>query len=331
MEWTQEKVEFLRTHNSEPIHVLMSALDCTKSSIGDARRRYKLRLYKWWSEKDDQFLLEHYNDMSYREIGKALGKSGDTVQKRARKLGLYKEHYGSKRWSAEELEYLKNHIFGMDMGDIANYLNRTRRAVIEKAREYGYVDERRWTKEEINYVLQHKEESLKDLSKALNRSANSVQKKRKKLMKIKKVARWTDKDVEYLKKALDMGKTIAFIARRLRRTKSSISSKKSKLGLEGCYSEYMRLGSLLKILFRSPKANTSSYKWARRNGLPIIEKDKNILLVDIQEFWEWAKNNQDKINLAKVEPYELGYEPEWAEKKRNTDRLKEAEERWAKC
>lgn len=59
------------------------------------------------------------------------------------------------------------------------------------------------------------------------------------------------------------------------------------------------------------------------NGFPVkyhrVNKNR-FRVVDLDEFWEWAEQHKDLINLKHMEPLALGKEPDWVKVKRNADK-----------
>ena len=54
----------------------------------DADQLPTAKYHKRWTLKDDEFLCKFYNEMLNRDIDRALGKSTQAIQCRAKKLGL---------------------------------------------------------------------------------------------------------------------------------------------------------------------------------------------------------------------------------------------------
>lgn len=50
-----------------------------------------------WTENQDRFIKNNYNDMTYQEIGDILGRSKSAVQARCRKFGLLKSYSSIKK------------------------------------------------------------------------------------------------------------------------------------------------------------------------------------------------------------------------------------------
>ena len=51
-------------------------------------------------------------------------------------------------------------------------------------------------------------------------------------------------------------------------------------------------------------------------------------MVGERQVHEWAEENQDMIDIAKIEPLTLGKEPEWVSVMRSQRRTEIAKKRW---
>jgi predicted transcriptional regulator len=90
-----------------------------------------------WKEKELEFLMKNYPEMTAREIAEKLGRSIRAVWDKAAKLGVIK--YPIRKWSVEEEDYLKENYHKMRSRDIAYVLGRTAPAVRNYARKLGLV------------------------------------------------------------------------------------------------------------------------------------------------------------------------------------------------
>ena len=139
---------------------------------------------------------------------------------------------------------------------------------------------------------------------------------------------WTKEEIEYLESA--WGRiSIPKIAKALNRSVDSVIVKKNRMKLgawtEGT-GEYITVNQLCKLLGKSNASSWTKEKFVR-DGLNIkmrrIGSKKNkFAMVKISDFWEWAENNQDKVNFLKLEPNTFGDEPEWVEQKRKNDQIR---------
>lgn len=88
---------------------------------------------KYWSDQEVQFLYDHADDMTVKEVAQALGRSLSSVDVKRARLGIKK----SKSWTEEDDEYLEEYYGIRSVDSIARKLGRTRKAVIRRANTTG--------------------------------------------------------------------------------------------------------------------------------------------------------------------------------------------------
>lgn len=134
--------------------------------------------------------------------------------------------------------------------------------------------------------------------------------------------RWTVDEEELLLKYIDNGMSMAYIAKRLKRSISSVVSKVERMGHSSKY-----CGDKIyfyQIITAMGFSNNYMYlldKWIRM-GLEI--KDQKIReisykVVDLKHFWKWAYEHRDNLDFRNMEPYALGCEPDWVKSKIKAD------------
>lgn len=140
---------------------------------------------------------------------------------------------------------------------------------------------------------------------------------------------WTVEQNHYLE--LNIGvKSFTQIAKKLGRSPKAIQRQAEKLGISntkvasGKLSVHM-LATALNLADKTVK------KLIVQNGLPTVQFDfrynskdekqpkRLSYYIDIQEFWNWAKDNKQLINWYKVEKNALPLEPEWIAEQRKAD------------
>lgn len=63
-------------------------------------------------------------------------------------------------------------------------------------------------------------------------------------------------------------------------------------------------------------------RWVDNHGLPHIRRSLNVLssckhiLIDPEEFWEWAEQNKERIDFLRIEKNTIVPEPKWVEEER---------------
>lgn len=89
MRWTAEHDELLRVHYPEGVGAAAAKLGRSRGSVTSRAHRLELTARpRWWSEREDDFLLSKWGRMPLRSIAKQLGRSVAATHWRAGKLGL---------------------------------------------------------------------------------------------------------------------------------------------------------------------------------------------------------------------------------------------------
>ena len=138
-----------------------------------------------WTEQDIEYLRRHYGIMSRKQLAEALGRTVNTVQDRACKLGLTRQHTPSKRWSKKEEEFLRQQVGRMTKEELARKLGRSYNSVAGKIQMMGLSGSRSaggrggkgkvWSGEEEDLLRQkYATESIEELARLLGRSVNSI-------------------------------------------------------------------------------------------------------------------------------------------------------------
>ena len=134
---------------------------------------------------------------------------------------------------------------------------------------------------------------------------------------------WSDYEINYLEDK--WGETsIPAIAKHLRRSIGAVKNKATRLGLQRFVhqGEYITFAQLIRAI---GQRGNYSYLLRRlpKDGFPIKEKlmiNKTVKIVWLKDFWDWAKENQTKIDFSNFEENMLGPEEEWVKNKRRVDR-----------
>lgn len=146
--------------------------------------------------------------------------------------------------------------------------------------------------------------------------------------------KWTSQEVEFLE---DSWGSIPLdkICKKLDRSSKAVCAKASRLGLGNMLDSIdcitaKHLGNSLGI------CSKTVVKWINEKGLKakhtsLTGKRMN-WLINVNDFWKWAEDNQDLINLYKLEENELGKEPQWVKEKRKRDyKFRRNEKRYSKA
>lgn len=140
-------------------------------------------------------------------------------------------------------------------------------------------------------------------------------------------ARWSKEDLEYLEKTYGKAK-IKNMARRLNRSQRAITKKAFDLGLKMEYSDDGMPLSEFRRVTNIPKTYLETL--IQKHNLPsrLIGPYRKIYP---NRFWEWAKENQEKINWGSFPESAIGQEPRWVSKARQgTHTLRNKGKPWSK-
>lgn len=145
---------------------------------------------------------------------------------------------------------------------------------------------------------------------------------------------WTPEEIEYLQENLG-NVSMNYLVSKLNRTQNSIIIKATKLGIGGATikTDYLLPNIAGKMIGKDIK--TIMY-WIKYKDLAFTKKNirgnKKRVLIEYDTFIKFLKDNQDLWDSRKVEPYALGYEPEWLIEKRKLDRQKpkKSQQKWTK-
>ena len=88
-------------------------------------RKQKMKME--WTKQDEIYLQQNYGKKSIKEIANYLGRSYDSVQRKAQRMHItmHKETK-SKLWTQEEIDYLEKWYEKRGSEFIAKKLNRTK-------------------------------------------------------------------------------------------------------------------------------------------------------------------------------------------------------------
>ncbi|MDU2290794.1 hypothetical protein [uncultured Clostridium sp.] len=134
--------------------------------------------------------------------------------------------------------------------------------------------------------------------------------------------RWSNEELEFLEDKWGVV-SIPGIAKELKRPVGGIKVKAKRIGLD----QHLYSGGKVTINLIIKNLGYSSYTWMIKQftkyGCPIQRKkvnNRSFRVVDINEFWKWAKENQEILNFRNFEENSLGLEPKWVKEKRKHDK-----------
>jgi hypothetical protein len=129
---------------------------------------------------------------------------------------------------------------------------------------------------------------------------------------------WTDEQKNFLIE--NLGKlSYSQIGKRIGKTERAVRQKRVRMETERPINALDCV--TIKLLARTIHASARSIKkWILQKGLKAsfkkIESKRIISQIAIEDFWEWAKENQKMISWKEFKVGELGCEPKWTKEAR---------------
>lgn len=135
---------------------------------------------------------------------------------------------------------------------------------------------------------------------------------------------WAADELEYLESNWGQ-RSITAIAEHLGRSVNAVRIIAQRHGLTRWLhsGEFITLNQLMIALGKGKVYTFQRELWLQ-NGFPLKHRKAvcmNYNIVYLEDFWAWAEQHKNLIDLSLVEPLSLGQEPMWAEAKRKTDQL----------
>lgn len=124
--------------------------------------------------------------------------------------------------------------------------------------------------------------------------------------------RWTNEDIDYLKES--WGKfSVDNIAKKIQKTRASVCAKAYRLGLgrQVDYQGYITLVHLSEMLNID---KVTFYRYAKKYNLKYIDKKlpkSTIRITTTDDFFDWAKDHLDIIDVCNIPINYFGVEPDW--------------------
>jgi len=103
--WTEDEIIALKELYplGNNINELVKLFCCSIRSIRSKAKEFNLIVDTDYSQKEIEFIIENYENMSYKKISEILNRGESGIRTKALNMGLSK----SKRWTNEELEIIK--------------------------------------------------------------------------------------------------------------------------------------------------------------------------------------------------------------------------------
>lgn len=331
--WTDSDTDLLvKLHHKYELHIIAKVMERSEETIKEKARELKLPLKlkerKSWTHEEEQKLTEYAKSYTIREIAVLLDRSVPSVNGKLKYMGITAKK-SSKFWTDEEIKKLRELAPSYEPIEISNIMHKSYESVYYKLQELGIKAKNRtnriWTEEESNLLLELLTTySSFEVASILNSSEEAIVVRAIRLgYDINKShRRWTSVDDETLS---DLWGSISVerIAKKLNRTVSSIINRVYALQLGSQISNnydgitIQDLANLFMI-----NRNTILTSWVAL-GLKLSfrkRSDSSIYsFVEIDNLYEFLKNNQNIWDSRLLERNTLGKEPVWLEEKRRRD------------
>ncbi|QEZ89068.1 hypothetical protein ACIB15232_0950 [Aliarcobacter cibarius] len=190
--WSLEEISILRTYYN---HISLDDLQVklfevnnhvrSKSSISVKAQELgisKSRMQNKWSQLEVDYLVNHYQNMTFKQIAKNLERTLSSVVKKYETLDLPKKLIYDN-YSSDEIQFLKDN-YSSDLKSIAKYLNRDLNSVKYNLKKLGLLIVSKYkfyTDDEIKFLTKNSHLTCDELSKIMNRSKSSIRDKMKQL------------------------------------------------------------------------------------------------------------------------------------------------------
>lgn len=135
---------------------------------------------KKWIQEEVQYLQDSWDKESPEKIMEHLGRSEDSVMRKARRLGLNvnkaEDELLKRRWTEEEDDYIIENYGVLTAAEISRKLGRSVYALRKRAIAIGVTCEaKRWSAEEMEFLNEKWGIlNLDTIAQKLNRSRNSI-------------------------------------------------------------------------------------------------------------------------------------------------------------
>jgi len=135
---------------------------------------------KKWNKEEIQYLLDNWDKEAPERIMEQLGRTEDSVMRKARRLGLDvskpEDELLKRRWTEEEDKYIVENYGALSVEEISRNLDRSVYALRKRAIAIGVTCEaKRWSAEEMDYLNEKWGIlNLDTIAQKLNRSRNSI-------------------------------------------------------------------------------------------------------------------------------------------------------------
>lgn len=190
--WTLEEISILRTYyNHISLDELQSKLFEVKNYVRSLKtisvKAHKLGLSKKiiqnkWSQLEIDYLTNHYQSMTFKQIAINLKRSLCSVTRKFDNLGLEKKQTNLKL-SSLEIDFLKDN-YSSSFKSLAKYLNCDINTIKYNLKKLGLLQVCKYqyySDDDIKFLNENSHLTPDEISKKMNRSKGSIRDKMKQL------------------------------------------------------------------------------------------------------------------------------------------------------
>lgn len=217
-DWSKEDLAFLVLNYStankdflcEGLKREWGAIQVKASELSIARKNQS----HWSQDEDDKLKALVAENKSYREIAKALGRTHQAVQRRARLAGIQHKKTDTRKveynyWAKEQDELIMQmYLTGKKTcEEISQFLNKTQSSVRNRLNLLGGIKTEQlleWTPEEDKYLKEHYPVSpQQQIEQHIGRTWSAIQKRATNVLRLQrkglvKKGQWTEEEQESL-------------------------------------------------------------------------------------------------------------------------------------
>ena len=155
-----------------------------------------------WTEEEDNYILNNYNKLTWKEMSTFLNCAIYTVKKRAESLGLEIEFKEIKPWTEEDINLLREYAGKYGKRTIARMMKKGVNSIVSKANSEGIdlsVDNDPWDDSKVDYLISNiNKKSIRQISLFIGIDAYRIKKKCEELNIIIEKTGWTEEEDKLL-------------------------------------------------------------------------------------------------------------------------------------
>lgn len=159
---------------------------------------------KKWIAKETEFLIDNYKIYGLTYCSTKLNRNKNSVNCKAIKLNLCREQ--RKKWTQEDIDFLISNHKNKSVKEISKILNRSEGTIGWKASNLNLSKTTNWLNEEKKFLVSNYQKmGLSYCSIKLNKTKVSIKHMGARLGLCKKNKKWSEEEIEILKKNYPIG------------------------------------------------------------------------------------------------------------------------------